>query len=161
MFGDGGNVFDLLAGLSAVGGDDVMGGGPGQDNHFGEGGDDISLMSEGSNKYFGDFGFDWITLRGWPFPEFVELGLLALPNAPVNFNDLRNKYRFVDGASGWDLDDHIAGSNSALCVAPAVAECLVPGMELNAGTPAVAAPTVGAECRDTATWGAQVKFRRG
>jgi Ca2+-binding RTX toxin-like protein len=34
MFGDGGNVFDLLAGLDKIGGDDVMGGGPGQDNHF-------------------------------------------------------------------------------------------------------------------------------
>src|SRR5262245_7523786 len=111
MFGDGGNVFDLLAGLSAVGGDDVEGGGPGQDNHFGEGGNDIFLMSEGSNKFMGDYGFDFLTLRGWPLPEFVELGLLALPNVPVNFNDLRNKYRFVDGASGWDLDDHIAGSN--------------------------------------------------
>ncbi|PYR91633.1 MAG: hypothetical protein DMF84_15990, partial [Acidobacteria bacterium] len=133
MFGDGGNVFDLLAGLSAIGGDDVMGGGPGQDNHFGEGGDDVYLMSEGSNKFMGDYGFDWITLRGWPFPEFIELGLLALPNVPLNFNDLRSKYRFVDGASGWDLNDHIAGSNEVLCEPPGeVAECLVVGMELTA-----------------------------
>jgi len=133
MFGDEGNVFDLLAGLSPVGGDDVLGGGPGQDNHFGEGGDDVMLMSEGSNKFMGDYGFDWITLRGWPLPEFVELGLLALPNVPLNFNDLRNKYRFVDGASGWDLDDHIAGSNEVLCEPPGeVAECLVIGMELTA-----------------------------
>src|SRR5262249_55172877 len=129
MFGDGGNVFDLLAGLSAVGGDDVLGGGPGQDNHFGEGGDDIMVMSEGSNKFLGDYGFDWITLRGWAAPEFIELSLLALPNVPLNFNDLRNKYRFVDGASGWDLDDHIAGSNSVLCDPPGeIAECLVVGM---------------------------------
>ncbi|PYR95614.1 MAG: heme peroxidase, partial [Acidobacteria bacterium] len=128
IFGDGGNVFDLLAGLSAVGGDDVLGGGPGQDNHFGEGGDDVMVMSEGSNKFFGDYGFDWITLRGWPFPEFIELGLLALPNVPLNFNDLRNKYRFVDGASGWDLNDHIAGSNKVLCDPPGeIAECLVVG----------------------------------
>ncbi|HXI31413.1 MAG TPA: peroxidase family protein, partial [Vicinamibacterales bacterium] len=80
IFGDGGNVFDLLAGLSAIGGDDVLGGGPGQDNHFGEGGDDIMLMSEGSNKFFGDYGWDWITLRGWGAPEFIELDLLANPN---------------------------------------------------------------------------------
>ena len=73
------------------------------------------LMSEGSNKFFGDYGFDWITLRGWVAPEFIELGLLANPNVPLNFNDLRNRYRFVDGASGWDLDDHIAGSNNVLC----------------------------------------------
>jgi beta-lactam-binding protein with PASTA domain/Ca2+-binding RTX toxin-like protein len=131
MFGDGGNVFDLLAGLSPVGGDDVLGGGPGQDNHFGEGGDDIMVMSEGSNKFLGDYGFDWITLRGWPLPEFVELALLADPNAPLNFNDLRNKYRFVDGASGWTLNDHIAGSNKVLCDPPGeVAECLIVGMEL-------------------------------
>jgi beta-lactam-binding protein with PASTA domain len=131
MFGDEGNTFDLLAGLSPVGGDDVLGGGPGQDNHLGEGGDDIMLMSEGSNKFFGDYGFDWVTLRGWNLPEFVELSLLALPNAPLNFNDLRNKYRFVDGASGWDLDDHIAGSNEVLCEPPdEIAECFVVGMEL-------------------------------
>ena len=131
MFGDEGNVFDLLAGLSPVGGDDVLGGGPGQDNHFGEGGDDVMVMSEGSNKFFGDYGFDWITLRGWNAPEFIELGLLALPNVPLNFNDLRNKYRFVDGASGWNLDDHIAGSNEVLCDPPGeIAECLVIGMEL-------------------------------
>jgi Ca2+-binding RTX toxin-like protein len=134
IFGDGGNVFDLLAGLSAVGGDDVLGGGPGQDNHWGEGGNDIMLMSEGSNKYFGDYGFDWITLQNWPQPEFVELGLLALPNVPLNFNDLRNKYRFVDGASGWDLNDHIAGTDNTLCDPPGeIAECLVVGMELTAG----------------------------
>jgi Ca2+-binding RTX toxin-like protein len=133
MFGDGGNVFDLLAGLSAVGGDDVGGGGPGQDNFFMEGGDDIALMSEGSNKFFGDYGFDWITLRGWPRPEFVELSLLADPAVALNFNDLRNRYRFVDGASGWDLDDHIAGSNKVLCDPPGeVAECLIVGMELTA-----------------------------
>src|SRR5205814_632456 len=144
LFGDGGNVFDLLAGLSAVGGDDVLGGGPGQDNHFGEGGDDIMVMSEGSNKFFGDYGFDWITLRSWPLPEFIELGLLALPNVPLNFNDLRNKYRFVDGASGWDLDDHIAGSNEVLCTpADGRLECFQPGMALQTGTPPVQVPAIG------------------
>src|SRR5256885_6444866 len=89
LFGDNGNVFDLLAGLDPAGGDDVLGGGPGQDGHFGEGGDDIMLMSEGTNKFFGDFGFDWVTLRGWIKPEFIELSLLANPNVPLNFNDLR------------------------------------------------------------------------
>jgi beta-lactam-binding protein with PASTA domain/Ca2+-binding RTX toxin-like protein len=133
MFGDEGNVFDLLAGLSPVGGDDVMGGGPGQDNHFMEGGDDISVMSEGSNKFFGDYGFDWITLRGWNAPEFIELSLLANPAVPLNVNDLRNRYRRVDGASGWTFDDHIAGSNQVLCDPPGeVAECLIVGMELTA-----------------------------
>jgi len=144
MFGDEGNQFDLLAGLSPIGGDDVEGGGPGQDNHWGEGGNDIFLMSEGSNKFFGDYGFDWVTLRGWPAPEFVELGLLGVPNVPVNFNDLRNRYRFVDGASGWNLNDHIAGSNKVLCTPPGeVAECLNIGMELTAGTPPVAVPAKG------------------
>src|SRR6185295_21563 len=73
IFGDNGNVFDLLAGLDPVGGDDVLGGGPGQDNHWGEGGDDIMLMSEGSNKFFGDFGFDWITQQRWPQPGDIAL----------------------------------------------------------------------------------------
>jgi beta-lactam-binding protein with PASTA domain/Ca2+-binding RTX toxin-like protein len=154
MFGDGGNVFDLLAGLSAVGGNDVMGGGPGQDNHFGEGGDDVMVMSEGSNKFFGDYGFDWITLRGWAEPNFIELSLLANPLVNLNFNDLRNVYRFVDGASGWDLDDHIAGSNNVLCDPPGeVAECLIPGMELRAGSAPVSESAIGVA--------GQVNFRRG
>jgi beta-lactam-binding protein with PASTA domain/Ca2+-binding RTX toxin-like protein len=144
LFGDGGNVFDLLAGLSPVGGDDVLGGGPGQDNHWGEGGDDIMLMSEGTNKFFGDYGFDWITLRGWNAPEFIELSLLANPLVNLNFNDLRNVYRFVDGASGWDLNDHIAGTDNVLCAPPGeAAECLIPGMELVAGTAPVQVPAVG------------------
>src|SRR5206468_10464701 len=96
IFGDNGNVFDLLAGLDPVGGDDVLGGGPGQDNHFGEGGDDIFLQSEGSNKFFGDYGFDWITQRGWPVPADIELNLLAVPGVLLNFTDLRNKYRLVE-----------------------------------------------------------------
>ncbi|HUQ89015.1 MAG TPA: peroxidase family protein, partial [Vicinamibacterales bacterium] len=130
MFGDEANGFDLLAGLDKTGGDDVEGGGPGQDNHMGFGGDDIYLMSEGSNKFFGDYGFDWITLRAWNAPEFIELDLLANPVLPVNFNDVRNRYRFVDGASGWNFDDHIAGANSVLCAPPGeVAECLNIGME--------------------------------
>src|SRR5205823_394947 len=111
LFGDNGDVFDLLAGLDPVGGDDVLGGGPGQDGHFGEGGDDIMLMSEGSNKFFGDYGFDWVTQRGWQVPADIELDLVAIPGVLLNFNDLRNRYRLVDGASGWDLDDHIRGES--------------------------------------------------
>jgi len=86
MFGDDGNVFDLLAGLDKVGGDDVMDGGPGQDNHFGEGGDDIFLPSEGTNKFFGEFRFRLESpLRAYPVPAeptgtfgfSVDLDLLA------------------------------------------------------------------------------------
>jgi len=131
MFGDGGNVFDLLAGLGKEGGDDVMGGGPGQDNHFGEGGDEIFLMSEGSNKFFGDFGFDWMTMYGWPVAADMELDLSALV-APLNFNDLRNRYRFVDGGSGWKFNDHIRGSNHVVPAPGEVVEVLLPGMELTA-----------------------------
>jgi Ca2+-binding RTX toxin-like protein len=132
LFGDGGNVFDLLAGLDAVGGDDVEDGGPGQDGHFGEGGSDIFLMSEGSNKYFGDYGFDLVTMRGWPLPADIELDLFALPGVPINFNDLRNFYRLVDGASGWNLDDHIRGSHMTADPAAPAEFLLLPGMELTA-----------------------------
>src|SRR3954467_2982000 len=132
IFGDNGNVFDLLAGLDPLGGDDVLGGGPGQDNHWGEGGDDINLMSEGNNKFFGDFGFDWITQGGWPVPADIELDLLAFPNVPVNFNDLRNMYRFVDGASGWDLDDHIQGDNRVDDPTAELERQNLAGMELTA-----------------------------
>src|SRR3954467_8764775 len=130
LFGDNGNVFDLLAGLDPVGGDDVLGGGPGQDGHFGEGGDDIMLMSEGSNKFFGDYGFDWITQRGWPVPADIELALLAQPGVVLNFNDLRNRYRLVDGASGWDLDDSIQGDDRVDDPAAPPERQNLPGMEL-------------------------------
>jgi beta-lactam-binding protein with PASTA domain len=135
LFGDNGNVFDLLAGLDVVGGDDVIDGGPGQDGYFGEGGDDIFLMSEGSNKMFGDYGFDWVTQRAWPEPGDIELDLLVLPNVPLNFNDLRNKYRLVDGASGWNFDDHIRGNhmtNDPAAAPPATEFFMLPGMELTA-----------------------------
>ncbi len=145
MFGDGGNVFDLLAGLDQVGGDDVMGGGPGQDNHFGEGGDDIFLMSEGTNKFFGDYGFDWVTQRGWasnlspvgevtatsvPIPGNVQLNLLAIPGVILNFNNLNNFYRFVDGASGWDANDHIIGDENTADPAAPIELRLQPQMAL-------------------------------
>jgi uncharacterized protein (TIGR03382 family) len=136
IFGDNGNVFDLLAGLDPVGGDDVLGGGPGQDNHFGEGGDDIFLMSEGSNKFFGDYGFDWITQRGWPVPADIQLDLLAVPGVLLNLNDLRNFYRYVDGASGWDLDDHIQGDNRVDDPAAPVERQNLTGMELTAASAA-------------------------
>src|SRR5262249_12604352 len=94
--------------------------------------------------FMGDFGFDWITLRGWNAPEFIELSLLANPIAPINFNDLRNRYRYVDGASGWNLDDHIAGSDNILCSpADARVECLHPGMELVVGTAPVPEDALG------------------
>jgi hypothetical protein len=112
IFGDDGNVFDLLAGLNQVGGDDVLGGGPGQDNHWGEGGDDVFLMSEGSNKFFGDYGFDIFTMRGWPAPGEIDLSFLPPPGVILNFNNLANMYRFVDGASGWNFNDHIVGDDN-------------------------------------------------
>ena len=129
------------------GGDDVLDGGPGQDNHFGEGGDDIFLMNEGSNKFFGDYGFDWVTQHDWPAPGSMDLDLAILPNAPINFNDTRDVYRFVDGASGWDFNDFIRGSHSnVLCNPPIeVVECLLPGMELTAGTDPVHVPAVGSD----------------
>jgi len=168
LFGDNGNVFDLLAGIGTAAGmttlddgDDVLGGGPGQDNHFGEGGDDIMLLSEGSNKFFGDFGWDWVTLRSWAFPEHIELSLAALPVAPVNFNDLRNFYRFVDGASGWDLDDIIDGDNRVDDPAAEPEMLNQPGMELLTGTPAVATSPVNADCLANATCAAQKNFSGG
>ena len=62
-----------------------------------------------------------MTQRGWPFAANIELGLLALPNVPLNFNDLRSFYRFVDGASGWNFDDSVRGSKQVL-YDPAAAE---------------------------------------
>ena len=96
-----------------VGGDDVLGWRPGQDNHFGEGGDDIFLMSEGSNKFFGDYGFDWITQRGWPAPADIAAGPSGHPGRPLNFGDLGSFYRLVYGASGWAHGDHIRGDKNS------------------------------------------------
>jgi len=130
IFGDDGNVFDLLAGLNQVGGDDVLGGGPGQDNHWGEGGDDVFLMSEGSNKFFGDYGFDIFTMRGWPAPGEIDLSFLPPPGVILNFNNLANMYRFVDGASGWNFNDHIVGDDNTADPAAPVEIRLQPQMAL-------------------------------
>src|SRR5438105_2908286 len=130
IFGDNGNLMDLLAGLNQVGGDDVLGGGPGQDNHFGEGGDDIFLMSEGTNKFFGDFGFDFVTARGRNAPADIELNHLPLPGVIINFNDLRDMYRFVDGGSGWDFDDLIIGDENTSDPAAPLEILLQPQMAL-------------------------------
>jgi len=51
---------------------------------------------------------------------------------PINFNDLRNFYRLVDGASGWNLDDHIRGSHMTADPAAPAEFLLLPGMELTA-----------------------------
>ncbi len=109
MFGDNPNFFDLLAGLETIGGEDVFDGGGGQDNYFGEGGDDIAIQSEGTDVFLGLSGFDWITQRANPVPGDVELELSPFL-AGLNLNDTRDKYLFVDGASGWNLNDHIRGA---------------------------------------------------
>src|SRR5262249_48151528 len=64
--------------------------------------------------------------------------------AQITFNAPRNGYRYVEGASGWNLNDHIAGSDNILCSpADARIECLHPGMELVVGTPPVQEPAIG------------------
>ena len=106
-------------------------------------------------------------MRSWPVPAentgttgfSVDLGLLALVNAPVNFNDLRNHYRFVDGASGWKFNDEIRGDDNQLCTPPGeVAECFVIGMELVRGT---APHTEQARRGDGTAIAGQVNFRGG
>ena len=131
MFGDNPNFFDLLAGLSTVGGDDVFDGGGGQDNYFGEGGNDIAIQSEGTDVFLGLSGFDWITQRANPVPGDIELELSPFL-AGLNLNDTRDKYLFVDGASGWDLNDHIRGDNNVVDAAAPIERRLTADMALTA-----------------------------
>lgn len=89
------------------GGHDVLWGNSGNDDLDAEGGDDIMIASPGTDRHEGMLGYDWVTHKGDPNPANVDMDNTAFqPDDPANFRD---RYDFVEGLSGWDLNDILRG----------------------------------------------------
>ena len=92
-------------------GNDVFVGGGGADDFTGEGGDDIFNGLGGVDFMDGDVGFDWVTSDGFNAPSNIDLSRLiinaGLPGEPVTVD----RFKFVEAASGWNLNDTIIGDD--------------------------------------------------
>ena len=94
-----------------VPGNDVLIGDNGDDGTTGEGGSDINVAGPGVDTVDGDFGFDWTTHRGSGETEIdLALPLVLPPGAPVG-QQLMDRFKLVEAASGWDLNDTISGDD--------------------------------------------------
>jgi Ca2+-binding RTX toxin-like protein len=115
---EGGGQADLLQGdngapffndLNQPGHDVIIGDG-GDDDYDMEGGDDIGVTGPGVEKIVGTLGFDWVTARNDPQPVFVDLNIPAFA-APDLDVVARDKFKEVEGLSGWRFDDVLLGSS--------------------------------------------------
>jgi hypothetical protein len=114
---EGGNQTDALSGGNAapfedsVGdGDDVVDGQGGDDDQHGEGGDDILKSGQGIEAHEGMLGFDWVTHKGDTQPADADLTRdIALPPDIAN---IRDRFRFVEGLSGWNQNDVLRGDSA-------------------------------------------------
>jgi Ca2+-binding RTX toxin-like protein len=115
---EGGGQSDLLQGDNGApfandvnqAGNDVIIGGGGNDDYDMEGGDDIGVADAGIEKIVGNLGFDWATYKNNPQPAIADLNIGIF--APVDINVLRDKFKTVEGLSGWNLNDQLKGSDS-------------------------------------------------
>jgi hypothetical protein len=111
---EGGGGSDLVQGDNANGfqndpngGHDVLWGGSGNDDLDAEGGDDIMIASPGTDRHEGMLGFDWVTHKGDSNPANADMdNTVFQPPAADNFRD---RYDFVEGLSGWNLNDVLRG----------------------------------------------------
>jgi len=111
---EGGAGSDLVQGDNSNGfqndpngGHDVLWGNSGNDDLDSEGGDDIMIASPGTDRHEGMLGFDWVTHKGDPNPANVDMDNTAFqPDDPANFRD---RYDFVEGLSGWSMNDILRG----------------------------------------------------
>jgi len=112
---EGGPHADLVMGDRAQqfqddvkGGDDILIGGDGSDDHDAEGGMDIMVGGiGGTDRYHGMFGFDWVTYDGAQLGVDADLNfnLLQLPDVTA----IRDRYLQVEALSGGSHDDVIRG----------------------------------------------------
>ncbi len=93
-------------------GNDVFVGGGGGDDFTGEGGDDIMNGLAGVDRMDGDVGFDWVVSDGFNAPANIDLDRLIieaeLPGADLTVD----RFKFVEAASGWNLDDIVVGDDT-------------------------------------------------
>ncbi|MCE7913848.1 MAG: heme peroxidase [Nitrosomonas sp. PRO4] len=97
---------------SLIRGNDVFVGGGGGDDFTGEGGDDIMNGMGGVDRSDGDVGFDWTVSDGQNTAADIDLDRLIveadLPGADLTVD----RFKFVEGASGWNLNDTIRGDDA-------------------------------------------------
>jgi Ca2+-binding RTX toxin-like protein len=113
---EGGTSADLLQGDngapfgdSTILGHDVLMG-EGNDDYDAENGDDIRFGSAGTNKNWGSWGFDWVTFARVPGRIVADMTITpAAANIPI---DLIDRYLEVEGLSGWNVNDHLMGTEN-------------------------------------------------
>ena len=91
-------------------GNDVLNGQGGNDDHHGEGGDDIMLSGGGVEFNEGMLGFDWVTHKSDPQAADADLNRGVL--LPPDLAAIRDRYRTVEGLSGWNQNDVLRGDNA-------------------------------------------------
>ncbi|WP_295628923.1 peroxidase family protein [uncultured Nitrosomonas sp.] len=97
---------------SRIRGNDVFVGGGGADDFTGEGGDDIMNGLAGVDRIDGDVGFDWVVSDGFGQPANIDLNRLII-EAGLPGQDLTvDRFKFVEAASGWNLNDIIRGDDT-------------------------------------------------
>ena len=104
----GDNAFTLMT--DPNGGDDVLYGGSGNDDHDAEGGDDI-MLNNGIDRHAGMLGFDWVTHQNDPFAGESDLDVSVFQ--PLEVQYMRSRFMNVEGLSGWDKADVLRGSSAA------------------------------------------------
>ena len=104
----GDNAFTLMT--DPNGGDDVLYGGSGNDDHDAEGGDDI-MLNNGIDRHAGMLGFDWVTHQHDPFAGESDLDVSVFQ--PLEVQYMRSRFMNVEGLSGWDKADVLRGSSAA------------------------------------------------
>jgi hypothetical protein len=85
-----------------------------QDMHA-EGGDDIMLLGAGVQRSEGMAGFDWSIHKLDPLPGNSDMNLVepAVPALPVANRD---RFRQIEGLSGWFRDDILRGDDADAAV---------------------------------------------
>ncbi len=113
---EGGNGFDTIAGdnselffNSTIIGHDVMFAGQNEQDFDAESGDDIMVQGESVMRNEGMLGFDWAIYKGSAIAADADLTIRVFSTAQADV--LRDRFDFVEGVSGWNLNDVIRGDN--------------------------------------------------
>jgi Ca2+-binding RTX toxin-like protein len=108
LVGDDNNQFQN----DTNGGHDVIIAGPGDTDMDSEGGDDIMVSTVSpTHRLEGMLGYDWATYRGDPLPVDADMLISGLFAVLPDINELRDRFDFTEGLSGWRNNDILRGDN--------------------------------------------------
>jgi Ca2+-binding RTX toxin-like protein len=124
---EGGEGFDAMTGdnselffNSPIIGHDVLWAQGNDTDYDAESGDDIMVSGLGIQRFEGMFGFDWAIAKYDPSTVYFDLGKgIAFPN--VVGEVLRDRFDFVEAASGWRNNDRLEGDERGHVAAGEVA----------------------------------------